>query len=147
MKNEITKGINEFRREATEAFLNYQDCKYDRHKIVPMQKGYNSLSFKDDGCYIGKTKLEETSYVCDAILPNYEVSNVILDVEQVLEGSQFKWRVVLKVNFFGLSLCVYHTDQKRTYYVGVPNNFDPVFRIICKEDDPKIKRNDNMVCY
>lgn len=140
------KGIDEFRQEATEAFLAYQACKYDLKKIAPLSKGYFPLSFKDENCYIGEIKLEETSYVCDAIVPNFEIPNVILEAEQILEGSRFTWRVTLKINFFGLCLCVYHTSQKHLYYVGIPNNFDPVFRIIAKEDNPKIKRMDNMIC-
>lgn len=142
----IVKGIDEFRQEATEAFLAYQECKYDLSKLTPLSKGYFPLSFRNENCYIGEIQLEETSYVCDAVVPNFEISNVILDAEKILDGNRFIWRVVLKVNFFGLCLCVYHTSQKHSYYVGVPNNFSPVFRILSKEDNPKIKRMDNMIC-
>jgi hypothetical protein len=142
----MSKDVIAFRDQAVEGFLNYQALKYDRSKIVPMQEEYKSLSFKEDSCYIGEIKLEETSYVCDAILPNFEVQNVIMDVERILNGSELIWRVVLKVNFFGLCLCVYHTKQLSSYYLGKANFFKPRFKIITKEDDPKIKRKDNMIC-
>ena len=142
----MNEDVITFRDQAVEGFLKYQTLKFDRSKIVPLQEEYKSLSFKEDGCYIGEIKLEETSYICDATLPNFIVQNVVIEAEQILQGSEFQWRIVLKVNFFGLCLCVYHTKQQHSYYLGIPNFFDPSFKIIAKEDDPGIKRKDNMIC-
>lgn len=140
--NNKTKDTNELRREATKAFLNYQSSKYDLSGIIPLQNEYHGLRFENCSCYIGEIKLKETTYICDSILPNHEVKNVILEVKRLFND---EWQVILKVNFFGLSLCVYHTKEKQYYFVGVPNNFVPQFKIIAEETNPNIHRNDNMI--
>jgi hypothetical protein len=141
----MSKDVIAFRDQAVEGFLNYQALKYKINR-ESLQDEYYKLTIGDDSCSIGNIKLEETSYLCDAILPNFEVKNVILEAEQTYDGSRFLWRVVLRVNFFGLCLCVYHTQQLPSYYMGIANFFTPRFKIICREDDPNIKRMDNMIC-
>jgi hypothetical protein len=135
------KDLNDFRHEAIAGLIGYQELKYDLSKIIPLQSKYSSLSFREDVCYIGLTKLEETTYICDAALPNIELKNVQLEANKI-NGT---WQIIMKINFFGLSLCVYHTKEKQFYFVGIPDNFTPRFKIICREDDPLLKRKDSMV--
>lgn len=135
------KGLDEFREEAIRGFLGYQSLKYDLSKIKPIQTDYAGLYFNKDGCFIGDFKLEETTYVSDAILPNTKVKNVLLAVDR----SGNRWRVIMKINFFGLSLCVHHTEGEQFYLVGIPDNFAPRFKLICREDDPNFHRNDNLI--
>lgn len=136
----MENDINQIRRETTQAFLRYQTLKYNLDGIIPIQNEYHSLSFQKY-CFIGKIKLEEEIYVCDAILPNFEVKNVKLEVRR----NKGEWEVILKVNFFGLSLCVNHTKNNHLYFVGEPNNFNPSFKIIAKEIDLLDRIRDNMI--
>ncbi|MBP6931749.1 MAG: hypothetical protein KBD48_02515 [Candidatus Pacebacteria bacterium] len=138
---QIEKGLDDFRVEAVRGFLGYQSLKYDLSKITPIQIKYSRLCFKKEGCFIGDLRLEEATYISDAILPNTEVKNVLLEVDRA--GN--RWRVVMKINFFGLSLCVSHTEEKQFYLVGIPDNFAPRFKVICREDDPNFHRNDNLI--
>ncbi len=141
------KNIDKFREEAIKGFLGYQSLKYDLSKITPLQTEYSRLHFRDDGCFIGDFKLEETTYVCDAILPNNEVKNVLLEVNLIFTRANTapKWQVILSVNFFGLRLCVHHTKEKQYYLVGVPDNFAPRFKVLCREDDPNFHRMDVLI--
>jgi hypothetical protein len=138
----VNKSINEFREQAISGFLNYQALKFDLSKITPLQDEYHRLVFKENSCSIGDIVLEETSYICDARLPNNEVKNVVLEAKRLSDG---KWQVTLKVNFFGLCLCVHHTKEKQYYYVGIPDNFSPSFKVLTKEFGSGAKRNDNLI--
>jgi len=56
-----------------------------------------------------------------------------------------EWVVILRINFFGLSLCRYHTKDHCDYLVGIPNNFTPSFKIIEREENLFGRQNDRMV--
>lgn len=137
----MENDFEQIRQDVVQSFLKYQALKYDLSNITPLQNEYHTLSFEKD-CYVGETKLEETTYICDAILPNFEVKNILLEVKKINN----EWTVILKVNFFGLSLCVNHTKNNHLYFLGILNNFCPKFKIIMKENDLKMeKRRDNLI--
>ena len=138
MENEVY----EFRDQAVYGFLKYQAAKYALNDIEPIQKEFHYILF-EKYCSIGDVELKEGStYLCNAILPNFEVKNVLLEVKKMKN----EWVVILKINFFGLSLCVNHTKDSYLYFVGEPNIFCPRFKIITKETNLTTKqRRDNLI--
>lgn len=135
------KLFDEYRTQVLEGFLGYQANKYNLEGIIPLQSGFDEIIF-GNVCRIGNMPLEETTYLCDANLPNIMVQNVLLEITKTPDNA---WLLIMKVNFFGLSLTVHHTKEHCRYLLGIPDMYTPTFKIITKEENLWGRRRDSLI--
>ncbi|MCM2338915.1 MAG: hypothetical protein NDI62_00435 [Burkholderiales bacterium] len=140
MEDDVYK-TEKFRSEAIRNFLSYQTIKYNLTNVATLQREFYPIVFEKEECSIGEIQLKDGSiYLCDAIVPNSEIKNVLLEVKRIKD----EWLIIMSVNFFGLKLCVHLTKEKNEYPIDGPITIKPRFKIICKADDSSLHRNDNM---